>query len=149
MGNLIHGTVGKTVVLYVLIFIFLGAFGCSGVGRVVPLDHRLPFDEQQDNSSGNFSHGGLTVVYSYSLAGGSMTMDGQINYRRSVDSLDVRLLLLDATGTVLQQKLVYSSGYREGKSRQSDRTFHKTMVVPPGVAGLSFSYSDRPRSGHR
>jgi hypothetical protein len=148
VGNLMHGTVGKSVVLYLLVLISLGAFGCSGVGRVVPLDHRLPFNEQ-DNSQGNFSHGGLTVGYSYSLAGGSMTMDGQVDYRRSVDSLDVRLLFLDASGTVLQQMLVYSSGYRDGGSKKSDRTFRETMVVPPGVAGLSFSYSAQPRSSHK
>ncbi|MCP4342452.1 MAG: hypothetical protein GY799_27130 [Desulfobulbaceae bacterium] len=148
MKNIIHGTVGGNVILSLLILIFLGAFGCSGVGRVVPHDHRLPFNEQ-DNSQGNFSHGGLKVVYSYSLAGGSMTMDGQVDYRRSVDSLDVRLLFLDASGVVLQQKIVYSSGYRVGRSKKSDRTFHETMVVPPGVAGLSFSYSAQPRSSHK
>lgn len=148
MGNLIHGTVGRNVVLFLCILIFLSVLGCSGVGRVVPLDHRLPFNEQ-DNSQGNFSHGGLKVTYSYSLAGGSMTMEGQIDYRRSVDSLDVRLLFLDASGVVLQQKLVYSSGYRVGRSKKSDRSFHETMVVPTGVAGLSFSYNAQPRSSHR
>ena len=78
-----------------------------------------------------------------------MTIDGQVDYRRRVDSLDVRLLFLDASGTVLQQKIVYSSGYRVDSSRKSDRSFHETMVVPPGVDGLSFSYSAQPRSSRR
>ena len=148
MKKIPHVTVGKNVVLSLLVLIFLNLLGCSGVGRVIPVDHRLPFS-QEDNSQGSFSHGGLTVEYSYRLAGVNMTINGQVSYRRSFDSLDVRLLFLDASGTVLQQHLVYSSGYRVSDSRKTDRTFKETLAVPPGAAGLSFSYSAQPRRSHK
>ncbi|NOR25419.1 MAG: hypothetical protein GQ542_13735 [Desulforhopalus sp.] len=148
MKKTLHVPVEKNVVLSLPVLMFLCILGCSGVGRVVPVDHRLPFS-QTDNSQGNFSHGGLTVEYSYRLAGVNMTLSGQVSYRRSFDSLDVRVLFLDASGTVLQQNIVYSSGYRVARSRKTDRTFQETLAVPPGVTGLSFSYSAQPRSSHK
>jgi hypothetical protein len=148
MKKILHVPVGRNVVLSLLVLIFFSFFGCSGVGRVVPVDHRIPFS-QKENSQGNFSHGGLTVEYSYHMSGVNMTINGQVYYRGSVDSLDVRVLFLDASGTVLQQDIVYSSGYRVARSRKTDRTFQETLVVPPGVAGLSFSYSAQPRSSHK
>ena len=78
-----------------------------------------------------------------------MTIDGRVQYNHSVDSLDVRVLFLDTSGTVLQQNLVYSSGFRVTRSRITDRSFQKTLVVPAGVAGLSFSYVAQPRSSRR
>jgi hypothetical protein len=149
MEKLLHLAVGKHIVLSLLVLMSLSVFGCSGVGWVVPADHRLPFSEK-DTGQGNYSYGGLTVEYGYSMSGEHMTMDGQVHYRGSVDSLAVRLLFLDASGTVLQQNIVYSSGYRVARySRKTDRTFQETLVVPPGVAGLSFSYSAQPRSSNK
>jgi hypothetical protein len=148
VDKILHLAVGKYIVLSFIILMSLNVFGCSGVGRVVPAENRLPFSEK-DTGQGNYSYGGLTVEYNYSMVGGHMTIDGQVHYRGSVDSLAVRLLFLDASGTVLQQKIVYSSGYRVSRSRMDDRTFHETLVVPAGVAGLSFSYSAQPRSSHK
>lgn len=148
MKKTLHVPVEKNVVLSLLVLMLLCNFGCSGVGRVVPVDHRLPFG-QTDNSQGIFKHGGLTVEYSYSLAGVNMTINGQVSYRRSFDSLDVRLLFLDASGTVIQQHLVYSSGYRVSESRRTDRTFKETLAVPSATAGLSFSYSAQPRRSYK
>ena len=87
--------------------------------------------------------------YSYKMAGENMNLNGQVQYRRGFDSLNVRVLFLDVSGTILQQNIVYSSGYRVEKSSRSDMSFQKTLVVPPGVTGLSFSYSAQPRRNNR
>jgi len=43
-----------------------------------------------------------------------MIMDGVASYNHGFDSLDIHILFLHATGTVLQQKFIYSSGYWKG-----------------------------------
>lgn len=110
----------KAGILYLLVLICLGASGCAGVGTTVPQERKIPLVETE-NSQGNFSYGSLTLEYSYSLAGNNMMLTGNASYQGGFDSLDIRILFLDAAGTVLQQELIYSSGYRTGRGRVSDR----------------------------
>ncbi len=138
----------KTAILYLLVLFCFGASGCAGVGSTVPLERRLPLIEAE-NSQGDFSYGGLKVEYSYSLAGSNMILDGVASYDRGYDSLDIRILFLDATGTVLQQKFIYSSGYRTGGKRRSGIDFQKTFVVPAGSVAITFSSFAQDRSGQR
>lgn len=145
----------KTSLLYMLVLTFLGALGCVGVGSNIPPERREPLVEG-GNNQGNFSYGPLTVDYSYTVTGSNMvvggsnmTLAGKAYYQASAGSLDVRILFLDATGIVLEQKIVYSSGYRTGTAKRSDRVFQKTLSVPPGSAGITFTYSATERSGRR
>jgi len=115
------------------------------VGRVIPADKRIMLSDQ-DKGGGTFHDGGCSVEYSYRLAGDKMMMQGQVSYRRSIDSLDLRAMFLDTSGTVMDQKLVYSSGYRESRSRDADRSFKETLVVPSGSTGMTFSCSVQERS---
>ena len=146
--KVLNTSIGNNVVLSLLVLLLLSFFGCSGVGRVVSVDHRIPLSPK-DNNQGTFSSGGLTVNYSYKMAGENMTLNGQVQYRRGFDSLNVRVLFLDASGTVLQEMIVYSSGYRVDKSSMTDLSFKETLAMPPGVTGMSFSYSAQPRRNSR
>lgn len=137
MKKILHLSTGRSIVLYIYLLISFGLLGCA---KVVPVDNRILLD-QKENSQGNFKYGGLTVEYSYRLAGGNMILDGQVDYFGDGESLDVRILFLDATGNILQQKVVYSSGYGVSWSRMTEHTFHKTLVLPPETTGISFSYS--------
>lgn len=142
MKKLLHEAVGAKAFLPLLLLVcFLG--GCSGAGRVLPVDQRISFG-QQDNGNGIFSYGSLTVGYSYQMTDENMIIDGDVNYRGGADSLDVRVLFLDTAGSVLEKKKVYSSGYRVTGSRMVDRRFKESLTVPPGSAGLSFSCFARP-----
>jgi hypothetical protein len=141
-------SLNKAVIMIILILAHLSLIGCADVGRMVSADNRILLNDQATNQ-GVFSHSGLTVEYSYSLAGESLTLAGKVNYRTSVDSLNVYILFLDATGTVLQKKIVYYSGYRISRDLLADRSFKDTLVVPPGTAGMSFSYSAQPRNNPR
>jgi len=144
----LHVLNGKLAILSLLLLIAFGLVGCAGVGRLVPADDRILFDEK-GAGQGSFRQGGLTVAYSYRLTEGNISVGGEVDYTWAVDSLDVRLLFLDAAGTVLQEKMVYSSGYRVADSWKTERTFQKTMAVPPGAAGISFGYSAQPRKSYR
>ena len=99
----------KTAAIYLLIMVSLLISGCTAVGRVISVENRIMFSDTQSDQ-GTYSYGGLTVEYRYKLTGGNMTLDGKSHYRGGVDSLDVRLLFLDAEGRVLQQKIVFHLG---------------------------------------
>jgi len=135
----------KNVFLFLLVLMSLSFIGCSMVGRVIPDDKRILLSDQE-KGGGTFHDGGCTVEYSYRLTGDSMIIQGQAYYRRSVDLLDVRAMLLDTSGTVLDEKLVYASGYRESRGRGIDRSFKETLIVPPGSTGITFSCSVQERS---
>ncbi|OEU49370.1 MAG: hypothetical protein BA866_13465 [Desulfobulbaceae bacterium S5133MH15] len=145
----------KTSLLYMLVLTFLGALGCAGVGSNIPPERREPLVEGENNP-GNFSYGPLTVDYSYTVTGSNMVVGGsnmilagKASYQGGADSLDVRILFLDATGVILQQKIIYSSGYRSGNTKGSNRVFQKTLNVPPGSAAITFTYSATDRSSQR
>lgn len=148
MKNLRYLLLGKKVVLSLLLLMTFGLVGCAGVGRLVPADERILFNEK-GAGQGSFRQDSLTVVYSYRLTDGNLTVGGEVDYTWAVDSLDVRLLFLDAAGTVLQKKIVYSSGYRVADSRKTERSFQQTLAVPPGAAWISFDYSAQPRRSYR
>ncbi len=145
----------KTSLLYVLVLTCLSALGCAGVGSNIPPERREPLIEGENNQ-GNFSYGPLTVDYSYTVTGSNMVVGGsnmilagKASYQGGAGSLDVRIMFLDATGLVLQQKIIYSSGYRTGNAKRSDRVFQKTLSVPAGSAAITFTYSATERSGQR
>lgn len=146
--KILHVLNGKSVVLHLFLLIAFGLVGCAGVGWLVPVDDRILFDEKSAGQ-GSFRQGGLTVAYSYRLAEGNITVGGEVDNTWAVDSIDVRLLFLDAAGTVLQKRIVYSSGYRVARAWTAERSFQQTLAVPSGTVGISFDYSSQPRRGNR
>jgi hypothetical protein len=148
MKKILQIMAGRTAIWYLLILVSLSFLGCAGVGQNVTAQNRILFDEKKI-SHGRFSKEGLTVNYSYRQAGGNITLDGQIYYTQSLDSLDVRLLFFDEGGNILKQNIVYSSGYRVTHSWMSERTFHETLVVPQEAVGISFSFYAQPRTGQK
>jgi len=138
----------KNIVHYMLTLVCFSFLGCTSVGSVVPVDQMVTLMESQKSQS-IFKHGPLTVEYMYSVADGRISLKGNAKYSGGADSLDLRVLFLDATGTVLQKKIVYSSGYRTTRDPKPERNFDKTLDVPVGAVGFSFTYSVKERSGRR
>jgi len=145
----------NTGMLCILFLVFLGVSGCAGVGTTIPQERLISLKEAENNQ-GNFGYGPLTVKYSYSLTGSSlisggsnMILAGNVSYRGGFDSLDIRILFLDAGGTVLQQKFIYSSGYRDRSEKVSNLDVQKTFAVPAGSAAITFTYSVEERTGGR
>jgi len=117
------------------------------VGRVIPFDQRMELSEAgRINEIYDFR--GLTVIYSYVLKDGSLQLSGRTSIPGGIDSFDLRVLFLDSSGKVLQQKLLYSIGYRQGWWK-SGPIFTKTLQVPPGTTSLSFTYSSTPKRGRK
>ena len=148
MEKIMHVPVGRMAVLYLVVVMAFGLAGCTMMGKVVQIDNQILFGKEEKRQ-GIFTQGGLTVNYSYQLTGGNINLDGQVDFSGRVDSLNVYLLFVDGAGTVLVQKILYSSGYRDSGSWRSDRTFRKTLIVPTEAKGISFSYSAQPYRGQR
>lgn len=148
MVKILHVSVEKMAVLYLVVLMAFGLSGCAMMGKIVQVDNQILFGNEE-KKQGIFSQGGLTVDYSYRLTGGNIDLKGQVDFSARVASLNVHLLFVDGAGTVLQQKILYSSGYRGSGSWRSERIFQKTLIVPTGAKGISFSYSTQPYRGHR
>ena len=136
--------------LFLVAFVpmFLLLTGCSMKNATVAEDKRIALSNKTDVSE-VYKSGPLTVIYEYQRAGNKLTMSGSVEFLQGVDSLDVRIVFLDATGLVLGKKIVYSSGFRSLASKNSTRTFRTNLEMPDGVAGFSFAESSRARASHR
>jgi hypothetical protein len=134
------------VILTILLFVQLGLFGCAEMRRFVSEDNRILFSEQE-TGQGIFNYRRLTVEYSYVLQDRNLTLTGRVFYSGAVDSLNVYVLFFDATGTVMEEKIVYFSGYRTSRYGLPGNSFKETLVVPPTAAGMSFGYSAQHRTG--
>lgn len=142
-------------ILCLLLLVYLGVSGCAGVGSTIPQERWISLKEGENNQ-GDFKYGSLALKYSYSLTGSSlisggsnMILAGKASYQGGYDSLDILILFLDADGTVLQQKFIYSSGYRDRSEKVSNLDIQKTFAVPAGSAAITFSYSAMERTGGR
>lgn len=138
----------KTLISYLLILICFGIFGCAGVKSTIPQERRISLTEVRNNQ-GDFAHGPLKLKYNFSLTESNMTVTGKISYRNGFDSLDIYILPLDIKGTSLQQKSIYSSGYRAETDRISNRPFETSFPVPAETVAITFTYSVQERSGRR
>ncbi len=141
-------SIKKTLILSLFALVSLGFLGCANIGHIVPVDNRIQLNEKKDNQ-GNFIDGDLTLNYDYSMTGKNLYLSGDASYRGGVDYLNIYVLFLDQTGTVLQQKIIYSSGYRVYQSWQADRKFQTNLVVPNGATALAFAYYSEPRSSRK
>lgn len=138
----------KTLISYLLILVCFGISGCAGVKSSIPQERRIFLTEARNNQ-GDFAYGLLKLKYNYSLTDSNMTVTGKISYRGGFDSLDIYILPLDIKGTPLQQKSIYSSGYRSETDRISNRPFETSFPVPAETVALTFTYSVEERSGRR
>lgn len=148
MEKIVQVLGGKMAVVSLVIVMALALAGCALVGHVTQVDNHIPFGKE-DKKQGVFTQRGLTVDYSYRLSEGNINLEGQVSFSGRADSLNVHLLFVDGAGTVLVQKIIYSSGYRDSNRRMSDRTFQHTFIVPTKAKGISFSYTAQPYRGKR
>ncbi len=148
MAKVVRVSAGKIALVSLVILLALAFAGCAKLTRVTQVDNKILFDNQ-NKKEGIFTSGGLTVDYSYQLSGGNIDLKGQVSFSNRADSLNVYLLFVDSVGTVLVQKKIYSSGYRDSSRRMSDRTFQQRFIVPTKAKGVSFTYTSQPYRGQR
>ena len=128
----------KSSLYSALVLVFLSLFGCATVGSIVPVEKRVALSEARTIQD-TFKADGWRVDYSYIIREGTMSITCRPSVRFKVEAFDVRILFIDVQGTVLEQKLVYSSGQRNTE---------KSFDLPSGTVGISFTYSSQPYRGH-
>ena len=135
-------------VAMLVIGVFSILAGCAALEKSVPTANRIALSREAP-SQGTFSYGDLTVQYTSTLDGQQITVSGRIDFRRSFDSLDVSVLVVDAAGDVVGKSLVYASGFRTGTDRVEGFAFHKGLVLPAGAEAISFSYAVQDRRSYK
>jgi hypothetical protein len=136
------------LVMVAFVPLFLFFTGCSMVNAPIAAEKRVALLSKTEMSE-VYKSGPLTVTYEYQKTGDKLIISGSVEFRQSVDSLDVRIVFLDAAGLVLGKKIVYSSGFRSLASTDSTRTFRTKFEMPAGVVGFSFTESSVARHSRR
>lgn len=134
--------------LFMVVFVSLFFTGCAMINATVAEEKRVLFSSKTE-AADVYKGGFLSVIYEYQRTGDKLTISGSVEYRQSVDSLDVRIVFLDATGQILGKKIVYSSGFRSISRTDSTRTFRTSLEMPAGTVGFSFIDSSMVRASHR
>jgi hypothetical protein len=116
--------------------------GCTVVGKNISPEKQIRFSDS-GSGKGNYSYGHLKVAYQYTVKGSALQLRGTIDYSTGFDSLDVRVLLFDAGGVILQRKLVYSSGFKTIDKPRGAQVFKEVIQMPAGTSGLSFTSSSK------
>lgn len=136
----------KNIVLLTVFLVAIVLTGCSGKGRIVAEDKWISLQEQ---GAIDFRQGLLWVTGEYLVEQSQLTVKGTTGLDFGYDSLNVRLLFLDSTGHVLEQTIVYSSGFRVDRHSRGQRAFDVKLEIPQAAVSFSFSYSSQERSSHR
>lgn len=114
-------------------------------------DQRIPI-KSAGVHDGTADAGSVSLAYRYQVAsasgGAGSDLDvsgsiGKVQYR--ADSITVYLHFLDADGSVIHSKPVYSSGF---KGRRGG-SFEEKIPIPEGAAALGFTSNVRESRGHR
>lgn len=136
-------SIGKVGFLYLLILVSFSFLGCASTNKIIGEDKRIPLVES-GSESGAFKDTRLTVEYSYTRSGDKITLTGVARHNGRISSLSVYLLFLDATGKTIDKKLICYSGFRSMDTK-SDHAIDKTLVVPSGATGFSYSFYTQER----
>jgi len=138
----------RTLSLTFLALLLLNILGCTMVGQPIPAQKRIALEASQD-STGTFTKDTLTISYQYNWSGEQLQIAGDIKLQWGVNFIDIYAVFLDHQGIILEQKIVYSSGYKTSTYRREERRFEKTLSPPKGTEAFSFTYSSQERSGRR
>jgi len=115
-------------------------FGCAA--KTVPLEHQTPLVKNQpyDGTQQNMDY---QLAYRYvfvknEVAGPDrIEFTGKLTPRRGLETLVIRLHLLDAAGKMLATQVLYAPGAGQGAGRS---TINRNIEAPPGAEALAFSH---------
>lgn len=132
---------------FLISFLLIGG-ACSGVGRVIAPEQRIPLKASGENS-GQWQSMDAFLKYRYTTDGqpaGNIRISGSVSARSRVDQLAVSIRFLDAQGKVLGGEQIYNSGYR---IQSIGGEFNRTLALPVGTQAVAFSSYSQPHQGQR
>ena len=130
-----------------LVSIDCQAFGSYAKTGIVPSEERVPI--QSGQSTGAWKGRDLSVDFHYSRGQNSMDLSGRVEFAFFMTNgytvlHDFRLtaVFLDENGRVLNTEAITTQ-----RGDLDPFPFHKTVVVPPGAAFISFGYQGEAIDG--
>ena len=135
--------VKEITVFLLLIAVQLTFFGCAAVSPDVPVENRI-FFAGKEVDQGTFSWRRMTVTYRYNLKDNQLLLSGNFSFSKRFDSVEVYALIIDSSGNVLKQEVLFSSGYLVPRQFGSVHPFLEKIALPKDAAGFSFSYIISP-----
>jgi hypothetical protein len=116
---------------------FLAFFGCSTIGKTVPLEKRIPLVSERIQKGEQVAED-ARIIYTYRLyermpdLSGLLEIKGTLHWYSLTNSLNVWINFLDSEGKIIKRRDL--ARYREGPSGR----FQEKLEVPTGTAGISF-----------
>lgn len=141
------------IVLSVLLVLVV-CFGCatSNVGKSVSADEQIPLKK-------GGPHSGVSKAFDYTMSykytfiqeSGRIEMSGKIQSGPDgLSSLDIWINFIDGQGKILDEKSLYSVGFRESGNRyRAIFQFSKKLETPQGAEAISFRHIDTTAAGRR
>ena len=120
--------------------------GLSGVGRIVPLEKRIPLPGDGTKEAKWTPHD-LTLQYRYELRENNFTITGTVDFASSLKTgfktlnhFFLELVFIDEAGRILASRPLLSLGY----GRPIDKfTFKRSTTLPPGTVAMAFGFRGR------
>jgi hypothetical protein len=119
--------------------------GCAGINQTISPERQILFSDS-GSGTGDFRNGRLEISYQYEINRNTVNVAGNFSYNWKYDSLNIWAVLVDSSGQVLLQRLVFSSGFRTGRTSRTEM-FSESLELAPGAVGLSFTHSSTERRG--
>ena len=116
---------------------FFAFFGCSVIGKTVPVEKRIPLVDEHIQK-GEQTADGVRIIYSYRLyerkpdLSGLLEIEGILHWHGAANSLNVWINFLGSEGKILKRRsLARYTGLFSGR-------FQEKLKAPAGTAGISF-----------
>lgn len=143
--------------LAIIAVLMAGLCACHSTGLTRPTEPMAPEKrialQPSGPHSGEADTGDLVVAYTYELAAEptrELHVKGGIrNVRFKGDAVNVYLNFLDYTGSVVEKKILYASGYKRSTYIRRPSTFDTTLPLPPGTVAIAFSSYVKASAGRR
>jgi hypothetical protein len=141
---------GRRLRVWLLTALLVSLTGCHGnigapnPGQAARPDNRLPIDAFKGQDA-TWEGPELALYFSAASQDGTLKIDGRVEPRGPVrkysfvDDAKVTLHFLDASGTILESKLLWASlGFTDVKMVRW--TFQRAWPLPAGASAIGFSY---------
>lgn len=97
--------------------------------------------------------GDLTVSYAFAVTfepARRLHLSGRVlSVRERAEGVTVYLYLLGSAGRVIDNSVLYASGYKPSPFIRHPSTFDTTLTLPAGAAAIAFGSHVQPRRGRK
>lgn len=134
-----RGPVNVVLIIAAGMFVFACSRAAIKPDQQIPLPADTRYESAVKTSDYSIDY---QMVYQPADAagGGKLALKGKLIPRRGLDTLIIWINFLDAEGTIISTKTLYSPGAGRGAARTN---LEQTFEVPPGTISVAFTHDAR------